>query len=595
MAKIKGYNNYKINNLNEYLETIRKISKNKVEVLYRGHSSEKYKLKSSALRFLEANNKSKISLEELKEYHESLLIETNRLKDNKFEQSSDVLQLAHLQHHGAKTNLIDFTENPLVALWFACIGNNDKDGAVLCFTKSCIEIYDDSELKKFFDTQSNFGEFDSGKVYYKYRASYVDRRIIAQYSVFVISPLGEISEYEYDKITIKKEYKDNILSELLMLGISAENLFPDYEGLIEWYDYYGEKKVRQLYNEGIILLNNFNINDAIKVLQKALKLRSENDLKNKSLKKPLINSIIIDKLGKSYELKADLDEALNYYKKSLKIREEVYEKEHPDIAVSYNNIGLVYSSKGDLDKALKYFTISLEVMKKAYGKEHPEVAGSYNNIGLVYKSKGDLDKALKYFTISFEVMKKVCGEEHLYVAIGYNNIGLVYKSKGDLDKALKYFTISLEIREKAYGKEHPEVSKNYNNIGLVYKSKGDLDKALKYFTISLEVMKKAYGEEHPEVAGSYNNIGSVHKSKGDLDKALKYFTISLEIREKAYGKEHPDIAVSYYNIGSVYKSKGDLKKALEFYEKSLEIFLMFGETYSNKVQVVKKLIKNLKN
>lgn len=52
--------------------------------------------------------------------------------------------LIKLQHYGLKTRLMDVTENPLVALYFACKGHSEKDGAIYFFDKAISE-YSDSQ------------------------------------------------------------------------------------------------------------------------------------------------------------------------------------------------------------------------------------------------------------------------------------------------------------------------------------------------------------------------------------------------------------------------------------------------------------------
>ena len=40
--------------------------------------------------------------------------------------------LTQLQHRGGKTNLIDFTRNILIALFFACDGHFEEEGRIIC-------------------------------------------------------------------------------------------------------------------------------------------------------------------------------------------------------------------------------------------------------------------------------------------------------------------------------------------------------------------------------------------------------------------------------------------------------------------------------
>ena len=46
-------------------------------------------------------------------------------------ETADFEILTEIQHYGGKTNLIDFTIDYLVALFFACDGHHDKDGRVI--------------------------------------------------------------------------------------------------------------------------------------------------------------------------------------------------------------------------------------------------------------------------------------------------------------------------------------------------------------------------------------------------------------------------------------------------------------------------------
>ena len=59
----------------------------------------------------------------------------------------DLELLAELQHNGAATCLIDFTADPLVALWFACQRNSEKNGKVIAMRTDNVEDFAEIEYK----------------------------------------------------------------------------------------------------------------------------------------------------------------------------------------------------------------------------------------------------------------------------------------------------------------------------------------------------------------------------------------------------------------------------------------------------------------
>ena len=89
--------------------------------VFRGVSNATYKIEASAARGLnqkEGRSKTERHLKINEEMIESARVQGHGEKDGK--SLSDLDLLAELQHREARTCLIDFSQNPLVALWMAC-------------------------------------------------------------------------------------------------------------------------------------------------------------------------------------------------------------------------------------------------------------------------------------------------------------------------------------------------------------------------------------------------------------------------------------------------------------------------------------------
>jgi tetratricopeptide (TPR) repeat protein len=73
---------------------------------------------------------------------------------------------------------------------------------------------------------------------------------------------------------------------------------------------------------------------------------------------------------------------------------------------------MVYDNKAEYDKALEYYQKDLAISLKQLGPDHPDVAMSYNNIAFVYKAKKDLPKAKEYWEKAYAICLKNLGPNH---------------------------------------------------------------------------------------------------------------------------------------------------------------------------------------
>ena len=145
--------------------------------------------------------------------------------------SSDLDILAQLQHHGAATGLIDFTFDPLVALWFACSDFDADDGAVYMLSRSDTREIDDTEILSTEGLQYfrnvDIREEDTPPYRWTPRDS---RRPTAQQSVFVLG-VPFVLPCLLRKIVISKDVKPVMLDELKIAhDITEGSLFNDLTG-----------------------------------------------------------------------------------------------------------------------------------------------------------------------------------------------------------------------------------------------------------------------------------------------------------------------------------------------------------------------------
>lgn len=194
---------------------------------YRGQAKAGWELRSGAVHRLQRAYGDHILDDEnglrrlVTDYHKDLI---GRMEVIDGERMPGWQRLSILQHQGAATGLLDFTESPLVALWFACQEEPDEDGKVFILDIGDPQVAANGRA---LDEEALFNT--ERVVYYEPDRS-LGSRIVAQQSLFVICNPPRVPDSHLMSARIPKQIKGDTIEYLKGLGLSEENLFRDVPG-----------------------------------------------------------------------------------------------------------------------------------------------------------------------------------------------------------------------------------------------------------------------------------------------------------------------------------------------------------------------------
>ena len=224
--------------------------------------------------------------------------------------------LTEIQHYGGQTNLIDYTTDYLIALFFACDGHHDRDGRVI--------------LQKTEDIRDMI-----------YLPRNPRHRVIAQKSVFVRPPKGFIEPHKDNIVIILGDLKQWILQYLQKYhDISTETIYNDIYGFIRHQDIHGGAYTQ--FYRGFACQARGGEATAFEERQgeyeKSIEYYTQAIQLNPSHAPSYYNR------GNACRQIGEVELAIADYTKAIELK--------PDLAEAYNNRGNAYYNRGEYEQAI---------------------------------------------------------------------------------------------------------------------------------------------------------------------------------------------------------------------------------------------------
>lgn len=311
--------------------------------------------------------------------------------------------------------------------------------------------------------------------------------------------------------------------------------------------------ISELYFGNSIDSMHANADKAFDAAEKGLKI-AEGKTKRKllSLKAEALNN-----LGYVYSNTSNIAKGLDYYKRALKIREEIDDKH--GIANSLNNIGIVYDEAGDVGKALDAYLRCLKILEETPGEDEKYGMGFIlNNLAFIYSNQGDYSKAQQYFERSLKLRKEI--NDVKGIAQTSMNIGTMLLREEKHEEALKNFEAALKIFEGAGYKRG--VADCLTDIGRVYLEKGDMSKAKEQLNKALELSMET--KDKGQISNNFIALADVYLRSNDLNAALYNANKSMELARQL---ERPESVRGVAEVlHKIYVKKGDYRNAYEMFQ-----------------------------
>lgn len=231
-------------------------------------------------------------------------------------------------------------------------------------------------------------------------------------------------------------------------------------------------------------------------------------------------------LGIYHELKAQTNQALEYYTQAKIIQKEI--NDSVGLAFTYSNLGLFYYTIHDYKNAEINQSKSLELHRLL--KDTVSMANNFQNLGIIYTylDSTQIDQALSFYHQAAEIYQQY--HQDYYLSATYVNMAKVYFEKNEYNTSLQLYDKVAQLNPN--DPEFLQVS-NFSRATIYYQKK-EYQKALKFLRQSTQ-----YAEKRGVIEKLNYHYELFHQIFTDLhqsDSALFYYQKQMSVKDSIFNQ-----------------------------------------------------------
>ncbi|MEU4403526.1 tetratricopeptide repeat protein [Streptosporangium sp. NPDC023963] len=252
----------------------------------------------------------------------------------------------------------------------------------------------------------------------------------------------------------------------------------------------------------------------------------------------------LHQLGIIAQERGELERALDYYRQSLAINEELGNR--ANMATGYHQIGMIAQERGEFERALEYYRQALTINEELGNRA--DMASNYHQLGRIAQERGEFERALEHYCQSLTIEEEL--GDRAGMAGSYHQLGRIAQERGEFERALEYYRQALTINEELGNRAGMAIG--YHQIGMIAQERGEFERALEHYRQALTINEEL--GNRAGMARSYGQIGGLYTKTGGAAEAVAFTVRSLLIHAEL---QTPEIRIDLHWLGQQREDLGE--------------------------------------